>query len=341
MVAQIAGFRTREQLKLVQPRSFSRNFTPQHGGVCVHWGGPGQRNTFHVQCEQTWRDWQRIHMAPGGLGTRKGAADIGYQVGFCQHGYVLAGRGLEVRPGAQGSGNQSWNAAVWVGGQGQLPTREALDALEWIIFQSRELGAANRVRDHAAFMSTACAGTVLRTRASYLNERPIYLPAESQVITAGDRGPLVREWKELASKALPNHPDRFERPDDRFGPQTVRLTIAVYELLGLTAADPKQPRVGPRSFQALREYVADLATEEWRGKVVRARSDVPAPGVRFYREPGWHPDNATDGFLPAGWRFAGGIHEIRKVGTGQQYRVSNSAGDMRWITASPRFVELV
>ena len=45
--------------------------------------------------------------------------------------------------------------------------------------------------------------------------------------------------------------------------------------------------------------------------------------------------------IRAGLRFAGGIHDKRKVGGGEQYQVSNSNGDRYWITASPRFVQLV
>jgi len=341
MVARIEGFRTREQLGLARPRTFSRNFDSSNGGCCAHWGGPAQRIGTHAQCEQTWRQWQAFHMRPGGLGARNGGADIGYQLGWCNHGFVLAGRGIDVRPGAQGSGNPSWHAFVWVGGQGQTPTVKAFDAFEWCVHTAREQGAGMGVTDHSRFMSTTCAGAVIRAHARRLNGKRIELPQDVNVVGIGDRNPLVRDWKELASKALPDHPAAFRNPDDRFGPQTLRLTSAVFDLVGLKAADPSNPRVGPRSFAAVREHLATRVAEPWRGKQVRARADVKDPGLRFYRNPGWHPDNPTDGFLRAGWRFAGGIHELRAVGDGQQYRVSNSNGDMRWITASQRFVELV
>jgi hypothetical protein len=45
--------------------------------------------------------------------------------------------------------------------------------------------------------------------------------------------------------------------------------------------------------------------------------------------------------IPAGWRFAGAIHELRRVGSGWQFDVSNSKGERYWITASPDFIELV
>lgn len=340
MVARIAGFRTRDQLGLIEPRSFSTNFDPSGGGCCGHWGGGWQRNSTHAECEATWRFWQRFHMAPGGLGATNGGVDIGYQLGFCQHGFVLAGRGIDVRPGAQGRGNYRWQAFVWVGGQGQTPTREALDAFEWCVMTAREAGAGMKVTDHSAFMSTSCAGRAIRAHTVKLDGRPISTAPNPTVVGLGDRAPLVQDWKELASAAWPSHPDAFDHPDDRFGPKTVRLTLAVYRLVGLEAADPDNPRVGPLSFDTVDGWIDARKGEPWWGRQVRARRDVDG-GVRFYRQPGWYPDNPSDGLLPAGWRFAGGIHDRAKVGGGWQYLVSNSHGDLRWITASETYVDLV
>lgn len=75
---------------------------------------------------------------------------------------------------------------------------------------------------------------------------------------------------------------------------------------------------------------------EWVGKQVRARVDL-----RFYDRPGWYPANRSAGVIRAGQRFAGGVHERRRVGAGHQYLVSNSAGRRVWITANPAFVSLV
>jgi len=263
MVAKIEGFRTREDLNLRRPRSISRNITPQNGGAAVHWGGPAQRNASQAQCEATWRAWQNFHMAPGGLGTRNGAADIAYTAAFTNFGIVLAGRGFGVRTGAQGStfGNQNFYAYVWVGGSGQRPNQLAYDALDWLIQEGRTAGNAGRnVSPHSRFNSTSCPGNDLRNYAGTRNNRDIELPSE-----------------------------------------------------------PK---------------------EEWEGKFVRARSDVEPPGVRFYTQPGWFPSNPEAGRLPPNWGFLGGIHEKLQVGNGWQYRVTNSNGDERWITANENFVWL-
>jgi hypothetical protein len=263
MVARIEGFRTREQLGLRPPRSISRRITPQNGGGAVHWGGPRQSNATQAACEQTWRNWQNFHMAPGGLGTRNGAADIAYTAAFTNFGIVMAGRGFGVRTGANGSafGNQNFYAYVWLGGSGQEPNELALDALDWLIQEGRNNGAGTNVSPHSRFRNTSCPGNTLRAFAHSRNNRDIEQPSE----------------------------------DER---------------------------------------------EEWEGKVVRARDDVDPPGVRFYLEPGWFPSNPEAGRLPARWGFLGGIHEKRRVGSSWQYMVTNSNGDVRWITASENFIRL-
>lgn len=77
------------------------------------------------------------------------------------------------------------------------------------------------------------------------------------------------------------------------------------------------------------------AKEEWRGKRVVAKTDV-----RFYKNPGWHPNNRTHGILKPNQGFKGGIHRKIRVGNGWQYEVSNSNGHRFYITASSKFVDL-
>lgn len=146
-------------------------------------------------------------------------------------------------------------------------------------------------------------------------------------VTVGDSGGKVREWQQLLVDrgfALPRY-----GADGIFGEETRRATLQAYGAVGLAASDPTRPRVGVRSFDALRSYRA----QPWRGRQVRARVDL-----RFYPEPRW---DLPAGVIRAGQRFAGGIHDKRRVGGGEQYQVSNSRGERFWITANPRFIRLV
>lgn len=230
MVAQIEGFRTRGQLGLRNPRSISRNIQPSRGGCVLHWGGPRQNNTTHAQCEQTWRQWQDYHMRPGGLGTRNGAADIAYTAGFCQHGYVLAGRGIGVRTGANGTNeaNTYYYAFVWIGGAGQTPSRKALDAADWLIWDARRKGAGRRVRRHTDFRSTTCPGSDVGTHARSRDNANITQPTAPvkrdfwEVFMAEE---LTEEEARIAKEMfafLANHDEGVERGHS-WPMQTLRL----------------------------------------------------------------------------------------------------------------------
>lgn len=166
MTAQIAGFHSRAELGMRAPRSISTNITPSRGGVALHWGGAGAAPADHEGCKARWRGWQSYHM------DGRGWVDIAYNFGFCDHGYVLAGRGFGVRSAAQGTndGNQRFYAAVWVGGAASTPTPLALDAAEWIVAESQRAGGAGRVcLPHWSFHKTDCPGLVLAAKADQLN----------------------------------------------------------------------------------------------------------------------------------------------------------------------------
>lgn len=159
-----AGFTTRATTALARPRSVSRNITPAQGGVTIHYGGPRvgiTANTPHSRCLAVWRSWQNYHMRTHGW------ADIAYTGGFCQHGYLLAGRGIGVRTAANGTNtaNQSYYALCWIGGDGDTPTQDALDACDEGILQLRAAGAGLRVASHQDWVSTSCAGEALTAHA--------------------------------------------------------------------------------------------------------------------------------------------------------------------------------
>jgi len=169
MVARIEGFRTRAQLGMRPPRSFSDNIDPSQGGAAGHWGGPRQNIGSHVRCEQIWRSWQNYHMD-----THRWV-DLAYNGGYCNHGIALAGRGHGIRSAANGTnvGNFRYHAYVWIGGQGESPNRQALDALEWWILQGRKAGAGRRCVPHRIFTGTSCPGNAIARHLATLDNRDI------------------------------------------------------------------------------------------------------------------------------------------------------------------------
>lgn len=253
------------------PRSVSRNITAGNGGVAVHYGGGAQSISNESQARQRWIAWQRFHM------DGRGWADIAYTAGFDNWGNVYAGRGLGVRTAAQGTnfGNQNYVAFVWIGGGSERPSKEAYEALNWLVQNARNNGVGLRVRPHSAFSSTACPGNLLRQRSGDMDNRITLPPAPGEsvepgssrdYITVGDKGSKVTEWQQLLlqwdADALP----RFGADGD-FGAETATWTINFYDAVGLSAADRSSPRVGDNSFDAIRAAitppgsVADLEAE--------------------------------------------------------------------------------
>jgi N-acetylmuramoyl-L-alanine amidase len=154
----------------------------------------------------------------------------------------------------------------------------------------------------------------------------------AKTITVGDRGSDVISWQQTLDRLYPRH-RAAGRPSGVFDEDTLERTCFVLDATGLTAAEPARPRVGAVTRQA----AAQLLREPWAGKRVRAKT-----GLRYYGQPGWHPQNAAAGLLDAGKLFDGGIIQHREVGDGQQYEVfTRSATKRFWITASSRFVDLI
>lgn len=172
MAAEIQGFVTRAQAGLRPPRSVSRKISPASGGVAVHYGGPAQRLRNHSDCVRRWKDWQDYH-----TGTH-GWSDIAYTGGVCNHGYALAGRGAGVRTAANGTnaGNTGFYAVCWLGGDGETPSDDALDAFQWWIVKLRAAGAGPSVRPHRSFKSTGCPGDHLVAAVRDLDARDIEVP---------------------------------------------------------------------------------------------------------------------------------------------------------------------
>lgn len=153
----IAGFLSRADLGLRAPQSVSYNID-KNAGMTLHYGGAGSAPSDHDGCIRTWKSWQAYHM------DTKGWVDIAYSLGFCDHGYILAGRGFGIRTAANGTnpGNQQSHAACWIGGAASTPSLQALDAADWLIAENRRLGGRLDVWAHSDWKSTGCPGDPLR-----------------------------------------------------------------------------------------------------------------------------------------------------------------------------------
>ena len=157
------GFLSRAEIGLRPPDSRSTNIDASRGGVTAHYAGAALGVSIapsgHSKCLSLWRGFQNYHM------DKHGWVDIAYTLGVCQHGYILAGRGANVRTGANGTtaGNAYWYAVCFILGGSEKPTQDTADAFwEAVRMLRRDGGAANRVNDHSKHKPTACAGDPVR-----------------------------------------------------------------------------------------------------------------------------------------------------------------------------------
>lgn len=255
MTARIAGFITRAQAGLRGPKSVSRNITPDKGGVAPHYGGPRQPaaepGADHARCVATWRNWQKYHM------DTKGWADIAYTGGFCNHGFAFAGRGAGVRTAANGTndGNQRFYAVTWIGGEGQVPTQAAIDALEWWVVELRKAGAGRAVWPHRKFKPTGCPGDPLVGQAARLDNKDVSsAPGQRATVKLGmNNHPDVEYLQQLLGISV----------DGDFGPNTDKAV---------------------RTFQAKHRLTVDGIVGPNTWKVLEGTS-TPAPAPQPAPEP--------------------------------------------------------
>lgn len=243
MVAEIAGFVTREDAKLRKPRSFSKNIKPDEGGVAGHYGGPEQKaaeiGADHELCISTWRAWQNYHMD-----THKWV-DIAYTGGYCQHGFAFAGRGAGVRTAANGTNvsNTKYYAVTFIGGKDQEPTEAALNAFEWWVDSLRAAGAGRAVKPHKSFKNTACPGKFLIDYCSKLNNSDISQPKveEPTPQPKPESKPVKDTYLEAKVKELQALLE-VER-DGKWGPNTDARALTMRAACKTKAGWPYRPHI--------------------------------------------------------------------------------------------------
>ncbi|MFE1543600.1 peptidoglycan recognition family protein [Streptomyces microflavus] len=134
---------------------------PTTKGVKVHYlGSPVSTKLLadHGECLALWKDIRRSHLA----NKTENYSDVAYNYAGCPHGYLLEGRGLRRRTGA--NGNQSLNIAHYaiVGLVGSSGLTEPPDAMLSAIRDGIDLlrgdGAGKEIKGHRDGYATACPG---------------------------------------------------------------------------------------------------------------------------------------------------------------------------------------
>lgn len=130
-------------------------------GVKVHYEGTPVSTrllTDHDACISEWKAIRASHLA----NTAENYSDVAYNYAACPHGYLLEGRGIGKRTGA--NGNQTLNIAHYaivglVGSSGLTePTDGMLTAIRDGIDLLRQHGAGSEIKGHRDGYATACPG---------------------------------------------------------------------------------------------------------------------------------------------------------------------------------------
>ncbi|MEU1506420.1 peptidoglycan recognition family protein [Kitasatospora sp. NPDC005748] len=130
-------------------------------GVKVHYEGTPVSVSLlsdHGACLREWQNIRASHLA----NTAENYSDVAYNYAACPHGYLLEGRGIGRRTGA--NGNQDLNRAHYaivglVGDSGLTqPTAAMLGAIRDGIELLRAHGAGQEIKGHRDGYATSCPG---------------------------------------------------------------------------------------------------------------------------------------------------------------------------------------
>ncbi|GAA1978476.1 peptidoglycan-binding protein [Kitasatospora viridis] len=137
---------------------------PTTQGVKIHYEGTPVSTDLlgdHSRCIQEWQSIRASHLA----NKTENWVDVAYNYASCQHGYVLEGRGIGKRTGA--NGNQQLNrdhyaVVALIGSEGLTqPTDALLGALRDAIELLQANGAGPEIKGHRDGYPTECPGDPL------------------------------------------------------------------------------------------------------------------------------------------------------------------------------------
>ncbi|WP_405014170.1 peptidoglycan-binding protein [Kitasatospora sp. NBC_01539] len=135
-------------------------------GVKVHYAGAEVSRDLlddHGACLRAWQDIRVAHLGD----PREGWFDVAYNFGVCPHGWLLEGRGLGHRSGANGNDlldREHYAVVGLVGDHGlTLPTDAMLGGLRDAVELLRRNGAGFEIKGHRDGFATGCPGLALES----------------------------------------------------------------------------------------------------------------------------------------------------------------------------------
>ncbi|MFJ5259082.1 N-acetylmuramoyl-L-alanine amidase [Streptomyces sp. NPDC088387] len=204
-------------------------------GVKVHYTGSAVSTALlkdHQRCIALWRDIRAAHLA----NKVENYSDVAYNYAACVHGYVLEGRGVGRRTGA--NGNQTLNKAHYavlglIGKTGVTqPTDELLSALRDAIEHLQDHGGGKEVKGHKDGLATLCPGGPLYAWVQKGAPRPGGKPATPKPGTAR---PVVDLSQLIA--AAKSDPPKKGTPVSYAGVKVVEDALVKEGLLAGSLAD--------------------------------------------------------------------------------------------------------
>lgn len=129
-------------------------------GIKVHYEGTHSPVRDHSYCKGYWTGIRNSHLA----NKAEGYSDVAYSMAVCRHGYVMEGRGIGRRTGA--NGNQTLNAqhdsvVVLYGTNDAAVSAEVVQGLKEAIQYLRAGGSGTEIKGHRDGYPTLCPGDPL------------------------------------------------------------------------------------------------------------------------------------------------------------------------------------
>ncbi|WP_406143780.1 peptidoglycan-binding protein [Streptomyces anulatus] len=209
-------------------------------GVKVHYEGTAVSTKLladHDACLDEWKNIRRSHLA----NTAENYSDVAYNYAACPHGYLLEGRGLRRRTGANGNQalNQQHYAILGLVGSSGLtePTNAMLSAIRDGIDLMRGNGAGAEIKGHRDGYATSCPGGPLYAWVKKGAPRPDdgEDSGEKPAAGGGAKKPVVDLSKLVA--AARTDPPKKGTPVSYAGAKTVEQALVKEGLLAKGLAD--------------------------------------------------------------------------------------------------------